>query len=165
MPELEPNDNESETNDPVELINNSGFEANNTAPWFGHGETQVELESAHVYQGLYSAKATARTDNWNGIAHTVTLEAGKTYLMSAYVKLANAELDKASLSVKLTDDAGDHYNSAAYQVEVNNTNWTLLTGEYTHTVDGTDAGTYIYIEGTASGVEYYIDNISVTKKR
>ncbi|KMT63685.1 hypothetical protein XM47_18395 [Catenovulum maritimum] len=163
----EPNleDNQDNTTTPAaNLVTNSDFESGNTHNWFGHGPTSVEIESSEVNAGQYAAKASARTDSWNGIAHNINLTPGETYLVTAWIKLANAAADKASLSIKLTDDAGDHYNSAAYQVEVSNDNWTKLTGEYTHTVSGNDLGTYVYIEGPASGVDYYIDNISVVAK-
>lgn len=155
----------NQTEDPAEpvvnLIENSDFEKGNTHHWFGHGPTIVTLEDTEAHSGLYSAKASGRTDNWNGIGINANLVAGKTYRLSAWVKLTNADNDVASLSVKLTDDAGDHYSSAAYQVAVSHNEWTQLTGTYTHTVIGADAGHYIYIEGPASNVDFIIDDVSV----
>ncbi|MGJ8693845.1 MAG: carbohydrate binding domain-containing protein [Thalassotalea sp.] len=90
-----------------------------------------------------------------------TLTPDATYTVSAWVKLGNAASDTAVLTIKLTDDGGDHY-VGINTITATNSEWMQLTGSYTHTVDGTEVSAFVYVERPAAGVEYYIDDISVT---
>lgn len=144
-----------------EILANPDFESG-ISNWFSHGSTSVTLETVEVHSGNNSAKAADRTDGWNGIAHGVDglLTAGETYTVSAWVKLANVSSDTVGLTVKLTDDDGEHY-VGVNTITATDGEWMQLTGTYTHTVVGNEVSAYVYVEGPAAGVEYYIDDISV----
>ncbi|WP_111977867.1 endo-1,4-beta-xylanase [Algibacillus agarilyticus] len=156
--------------DPDELLVNTSFEAGNVEQWFGHGPTQASIETTEFYAGANSLKATNRDSNWNGIAHTLKgkLTSGQKYTMSVWVKLAAAGSENMSLSVKLVDDGNLDADNAVQDQYINVASsavtdgaWVQLTGEYTHTLIGNETDAYLYIEGAAAGVEFYIDEASV----
>ena len=152
-----------ETPEPISnnILLNPDFELG-TEHWFGHGSTSVTLEKTQAHSGNNSAKAADRTGGWNGIAHGMDglLTVDETYTVSAWVKLANASSANVGLTIKLTDDEGDHY-VGVNSVTATDGEWIQLTGSYTHSVIGNEVSTYVYIEGPDAGIEYYIDDISI----
>ncbi|MDC2891054.1 carbohydrate binding domain-containing protein [Psychrosphaera algicola] len=123
----------------------------------------LTIEQTEVKAGSFSLKVTDRTDGWNGAAISFgdKLIVGHTYSVSVWVKMANVDSSNVSLTVKVADDDGDHYNGIGSTIATN-TDWVELTGEYTHAPIGTEtAEPYIYIEGADAGVEYYVDSLVV----
>ena len=43
----------------------------------------------------------------------------------------------------------------------NNSAWTYISGSYTLTVNGTLTGLFVYVEGPATGIDIYLDDVSV----
>ncbi|MDO6718672.1 carbohydrate binding domain-containing protein [Psychrosphaera sp. 1_MG-2023] len=144
-------------------LDNADLETGSTDPWFGNGPAVLTIEQTEVKAGSFSLKVTDRTDGWNGAAISFgdKLIVGHTYTVSVWVKMANVDSSNVSLTVKVADDDGDHYNGIGSTIATN-TDWVELTGEYTHAPIGTEtAEPYIYIEGADAGVEYYVDSLVV----
>ena len=144
------------------LLTNPGFETGSTMGWYSFGPTVITAVSDQAQDGKYSALVTSRTQAWQGIAQGLLskMEVGKTYTVSAWVRLQNKESDTVKLTFKRTDQGGDHYDFCA-AVTANNTGWTQLTGQYKVTADGNLTTLDLYAEGPAPGVNFYLDNVSV----
>jgi glucuronoarabinoxylan endo-1,4-beta-xylanase len=144
-----------------ELAVNPGFEDGTTNGWYNFGAGAITASNTTAHSGMYSGEVTGRTATWQGIAQGFTskVEIGKTYQVSAWVKLDNATSDSADLSFKMTDESGTHYSPFAYGT-VNNTGWTQITGKYTVKSNGLLMLLDLYVEGPASGVNFYVDDLS-----
>lgn len=144
------------------LLNNPGFEAGSTDGWYSFGPTAISVVKDQAQEGEYSAYVSKRTASWQGIAQSQLsrMEVGKTYMVSAWVRLENTASDTMKLTCKRTDNGGDHYDSVAAGT-ANNTGWTQITGQYKVTADGKLTALEIYAEGPVPGVNFYVDNVSV----
>ena len=100
--------------------------------------------------------------NWQGIKQSVfgKLVQGKIYKVSGWVRLDNAKSDTVAISFEQQDDSGTKYIGVA-RAAASDTNWTLLSGEFTLKVTGTLAVLDMYFEGPVSGVNFYVDDASV----
>ena len=134
------------------LLNNPGFETGSTEGWYGFGPALITAVSDQAQDGKYSALVANRTDTWQGIAQELLskMEVGKTYTVSAWVRLQNKASDTVKLTFKRTDKGGDHYDQCAAGT-ANNTGWTQLTGQYKVTADGNLTTLVLYAEGLAVG--------------
>lgn len=144
-------------------LTNADFEAGNIDPWFANGDAVLTIESTEVESGSYSLKVTDRVASWNGaaISFVDTLTSGHTYTISVRVKTANVDSADITMTVKSADGDGEHYSSFA-TVTATNTDWIELTGEYSHQVVGAEtAEPFIYVEGPAAEVEYYVDSLTI----
>jgi glucuronoarabinoxylan endo-1,4-beta-xylanase len=148
------------------LLNNPGFETGSTEGWYSFGPAAISVVKDPVQDGKYSAYVSKRTDGWQGIAQTMLsrMDVGKTYVISAWVRLENKASDTVKITVKRTDKAGDHYEQAAAGT-ANNTGWTQITGQYKVTADGKLTALEVYAEGPAAGVNFYIDSIIVKEAK
>jgi glucuronoarabinoxylan endo-1,4-beta-xylanase len=148
------------------LLNNPGFETGSTEGWYSFGPAAVSAVKDSVQDGKYSAYVFRRTDSWQGIAQSMLsrVEVGKTYLISAWVRLENKASDTVKITVKRADKAGDHYEQAAAGT-ANNTGWVQITGQYKVTADGKLTGLEVYAEGPAAGVNFYVDSVSVKEAK
>jgi glucuronoarabinoxylan endo-1,4-beta-xylanase len=148
------------------LISNPSFEAGSTEGWYSFGPTAISAVNDPAQEGKYSAYVTKRADGWQGIAQNMLakMEVGKTYVVSAWVRLENKASDTVKITCKRTDKGGDHYDQAAAGT-ANNTGWTQITGEYKVIADGNLTALDLYAEGPAAGVNFYIDNVSVKETK
>lgn len=142
---------------------NPGFETGTLEGWFNFGgpsKVTVTDETAHT--GSYCALITGRTENWQGIAQDLStiMKPGRTYEISAWIKLKNKMHDAGRINVKRTDDQGDNYTWVG-SATVNDEEWTWVGGRYELQVNGTLKTLELYTEGPGAGVEYYVDNVVV----
>lgn len=145
------------------LLVNPGFETGTLEGWFNFGgpsKVTVTDETAHT--GSYCALITGRTENWQGIAQDLStiMKPGRTYEISAWIKLKNKMHDAGRINVKRTDDQGDNYTWVG-SATVNDEEWTWVGGRYELQVNGTLKTLELYTEGPGAGVEYYVDNVVV----
>jgi endo-1,4-beta-xylanase len=143
------------------LLENPGFE-DGTTGWTGRG-CEIEAVSTPVHSGSGSAKASGRTDAWQGIKQSLLgkVSNGKTYKISGWVRLDNSDSDTAIVSIEQADDNGTRYinvNSAA----ASNSEWVELSGEFTLDAAGTLKTLDIYFEGPAPEVNFFVDDVSVS---
>ncbi|MGA2070221.1 MAG: carbohydrate binding domain-containing protein [Sedimentisphaerales bacterium] len=146
------------------ILTNPGFESGTTG-WSGFG-CSITTSSTIKRSGSYSGKAYSRTGTWNGLQQDMLgkMESGKTYTISGWMMLEGAgsggDTIKATVRQKDSRDGNDHYFLVNQTTGYNGT-WTLVSGSFTLNVVGTLQSLYLYFEGPASGVVYYLDDANV----
>ncbi len=142
------------------ILINPGFEKE-TEGWAGRG-CPIEAVSTPVHSGSGSVKATDRGASWQGVRQSVfdTMTDGKTYQISGWARLDNAPKDQLLLSVEQQDDSGTHYHNVA-TVTATDSNWVLLSGNFTLDVNGALTVLDVYFDGAAPGVNFYVDDVNV----
>ncbi len=142
------------------ILVNPDFE-NGTSEWAGRN-CRIEAVKSPVHNGSGSAKASGRNANWQGIKQSVfdKVVSGKTYKISGWVRLDNAPSTSVSLSVEQQDDGGTNYHNVA-NATVTDSNWVLLSGNFTLDVNGGLSVLDVYFEGPAPGVNFYVDDANV----
>lgn len=140
------------------LVTNGDFE-NGTTGWSARGGS-IEAVEEPVHGGEGAAKATDRTDTWNGIKQDMIgkMEAGKTYKISAWVNMEDGGTVIAS--IEKTDDSGTNYINIA-KATVSDGEWAQITGEFTPEVDGDLATLDLYFEGPDADVTFFVDDVAV----
>jgi glucuronoarabinoxylan endo-1,4-beta-xylanase len=148
------------------LLNNPGFETGSTEGWNSFGPATIAAVNDQAQEGKYSAFVSKRAAAWQGIAQGMLsrMKVGKTYEVSAWVRLENKASDTVNLTFKRTDKGGDHYDWGATGT-VTNTGWTKISGQYTVTANGDLTTLDLYAEGPAPEVNFYIDNVSVQEMK
>jgi arabinoxylan arabinofuranohydrolase len=144
------------------LITNPGMEPGNTNGWAVNGAGSIAVSTAQKYSGTYSLLSTGRTATWNGPLSNITsqVQNGKTYACSGWVRLDNTTSGNVIMTIKKTDGSGTTYTNVATGTG-SNSSWVQLSGNYTLSVSGTLTELSIYFEGPNSGVNYYLDDVTV----
>ena len=144
------------------LITNPGMETGNTTGWAVNGAGTIAASTAQKHSGTYSLLHTGRTATWNGPLQNLTskVQSGKTYACSGWVRLDNTASATVIMTIKKVDGGGTTYTNINSKTG-SNSSWVQLSGNYTLTVSGTLTELSIYFEGPASGVNYYLDDVSV----
>jgi GH35 family endo-1,4-beta-xylanase len=154
---------------PAELIVDGDFE-DGIGSWGPRGDATVTLETTEAHTGNNSALVVGRTANWQGISKSVVglFTAGESYNVSAWVKLsddASTVTPNMKLTLEINHGAGDgttEYLEMTAPVTVSAGDWVELTGTYTHTITTTANSANLYVEGSETTVDFYVDDISVT---
>ncbi len=143
------------------LLTNPGFE-NGTDGWSDRS-CKIEAVTTPVHSGTKAAKVSERTDAWQGIKQSLLgkVENGKTYKVSAWVRLDNSASDNIIVSIEQTDGSGTKYKNIAKKV-ANNTEWVELSGEFKLEASGNLETLDIYFEGPAAGINFFVDDVSVS---
>jgi hypothetical protein len=138
---------------------NPGFEGGLTN-WYANSGT-IQSEYTEVHSGTQSVLVKDRTLTWMGVQQTMIgrLDANRTYRVSCWAKLKNAASGNLRLTLRIEDDDGPHWRGIG-STTINNSGWTFLDGDIFVDVVGTMTAIYLYAEGLAIGVEYWIDDVS-----
>jgi hypothetical protein len=141
------------------LVTNGDFE-NGTTGWSARGGS-IEAVEDPVYDGEGAAKATDRTDTWNGIKQDMMdkMEAGKTYKISGWATIEDGS-GPVIVSIEKTDDSGTNYINIA-TAQVSDGEWAQISGEFTPEVDGDLATLDLYFEGPDADVDFFVDDVAV----
>ncbi len=141
------------------ILVNPGFE-NGTEGWEGRN-CAIEAVKSPVHSGSGSAKASRRDANWQGVKQSVfgKMADGKTYKISGWVRLENATIGRAALSVEQQDGKGTNYHNVAYAAATDS-KWALLSGDFTLNVNGTLSVLDVYFEGPDPNVNFYVDDVN-----
>jgi glucuronoarabinoxylan endo-1,4-beta-xylanase len=142
------------------ILVNPGFE-NGTDGWTGRS-CQISAVSTPVHSGSGSAKANGRDSNWQGIRQSMfdKMANGKTYQIQGWIRLENAPSAPVALSVEKQDSGGTKYINVA-SATATDSNWVLLSGNFTLDVNGTVSVLDVYFEGPPPGVNFYVDDANV----
>ncbi len=142
------------------LLINPDFE-NGTEGWASRS-CRIEAVSSPVHSGSGSIKAAGRDSNWQGIKQSMfgKMTSGKTYQISGWIRLDNAPNAPVALSVEQQDNSGTKYHNVASAVATNS-NWVLLSGNFTPDVNGAMTVLDVYFEGPPPGVNFYVDDVNV----
>ncbi|TAA41836.1 carbohydrate binding domain-containing protein [Corallincola spongiicola] len=152
-------DPDPETN----LLQNGDFESGNTAGWVpGYSATTAVTTSA--YTGNYALSSTNRTEWYHGPKQVVTntLTVGKTYQLSAWVRMVSGTSSKIE-SRLLTQDGNGHTWTKLGQVS-GSTQWQEITAEFTVTATGSLRQAELYFFGPHAGSEFIVDDVVLTEK-
>ncbi|MCL6591297.1 MAG: carbohydrate binding domain-containing protein [Firmicutes bacterium] len=144
------------------LITNPGMETGNTSGWAVNGAGSIAVSTAQKHSGTYSLLHTGRTASWNGPIQNITSKTqnGRTYACSGWVRLDNTASASFKMTIKKVDSSGTTYTNIATGTG-SNSRWVQLSGNYTLNVSGTLTELSIYFEGPGSGINYYLDDVSV----
>ena len=151
------------------LISNGSFEDGEIGNWKPRGDAKLEVtKETKAYDGDYSLKVTGRKQNWNGPAYSVKdlMEKEKTYKVSLKVKAVEGQAalgkeEKVTLSMQKTIDGSDAYNNLVSSVDINETDWTTISTEYTLSYSGELTLLDIYLESNTVDLEFYVDDFSI----
>src|SRR5690606_29058534 len=116
---------------PVTLLS-SDFEDGETAPWQARGDgVSIAVTDADGHESDRSLLVSGRSDGWHGVQTPINglFEEGKTYQVSAWVKLAEGE-DPANLKFTVAE-VPESYEEVNTAVEVTDAEWVQISGSYT----------------------------------
>jgi O-glycosyl hydrolase len=139
------------------ILVNPGFEKG-TDGWEGRN-CQIEAVKSPVHSGSGSVKAFGRNANWQGVKQSVfdKMVNGKTYKISGWVRLENAASSRIALTIEQQDGCGTNYHNVATGTATDS-NWVLLSGDFTLDVNGTLSVLDVYFEGPDPNVNFYVDD-------
>jgi GH35 family endo-1,4-beta-xylanase len=145
------------------LIGNGGFEYGTTAKWRSFAGAPVSVVTDNVHSGNYAGFVSLRAQAYDGLAQSITdqVTQGQAYQASAWVRLTNASSAPVSMTVRVTDQDGNSYIGVG-TATANDTGWTELTGVFTATWSGTLEDLTVYVEGPPVGVDYLLDDVSIS---
>jgi endo-1,4-beta-xylanase len=143
------------------LLKNPGFE-NGIEDWADRS-CQIEAVATPVHSGAKCVKVSGRTELWQGIKQSLLgkVTGGKTYKVSAWVRLENADADNIIMSIEQADDNGTKYMNVA-RAMANKTEWVELSGEFKLDTKGTLTTLDIYFEGPAKDINFFVDDVAVS---
>ncbi|WP_152401534.1 endo-1,4-beta-xylanase [Paenibacillus cellulositrophicus] len=141
------------------------FEDGTLQGWYGRGGNEVLTVSPNAaHTGSYGMQVTGRTQGWNGPQLDVTpiMETGKTYHLSAWVKLpAGTASSPVSIVVQRTTDGANAYELVK-SVQASDSGWVKLSGEYTlqHPIESLA----VYIESfDVPTLDFYVDDVVIER--
>jgi hypothetical protein len=143
------------------VLKNPGFE-NGVEDWSDRS-CKIEAVTTPVHSGAKSAKVSGRTAEWQGIKQSLLGKVlnGKTYKISAWVRLENADADTITISIEQADDKGTVYKNVA-KVTASKTEWVELSGEFTFSASGALTTLDVYLEGPAQDINFFVDDVVVS---
>ena len=145
------------------VLLNPGFE-NGVNEWQSRGG-DIKAISTSPYSGTYSGHAYNRSASWNGIQQNMhgRMVEGATYQISGWIKTSSSSNSDIHITFQKNDDSnsGSPEYKWAGSGTANSSGWTYITGSYTLNVTGTLSSLIVYIEGPDSGIDIYIDDITV----
>lgn len=146
--------------DPADVVVlSSDFEDGAAAPWQGRGAASVAVIDTDGHESAKSLLVTGRTANWHGVQTPINglFEEGRTYQISAWVKLAEGE-EPANMKFTVAEQPEDYVevNSA---VSVTDAEWVQLAGTYTRGADVTSGD--LYIEASGNETSFLVDDIVI----
>ncbi|MGA2914598.1 MAG: carbohydrate binding domain-containing protein [Sedimentisphaerales bacterium] len=129
--------------------------------WAGRS-CQIQAVTSPVHSGKGAVKAFGRDSNWQGIRQSMfgKMESGKTYQISAWLRLETGASTPVAISVEQQDGSGTKYHNVASGTATDS-NWVLLSGSFTPDVNGALTVLDIYFEGPPPGVNFYVDDVNV----
>ncbi|MGN7357206.1 endo-1,4-beta-xylanase [Paenibacillus sp. SAF-054] len=137
------------------------FEDGTLQGWYGRGGSEIlTVSPIAAHTGSYGMQVTGRTQGWNGPQLDVTpiMEKGKTYQLSAWIKLpAGTPSSPVSIVVQRTTDGANAYELVK-TVQASDSGWVKLSGEYT--LQQPIEGLAVYIESfDVPTLDYYVDDV------
>lgn len=123
----------------------------------------VAVTTAEAHGGAQAASVTGRTDTWHGLGAPVTgvFQSGRTYQISAWVKLPAGEAGPADLRVSVQrDNAGtSSYDTVATATGVTADAWVQVQASY---VMAAADSALLYVESAAGTASFLVDDVVVT---
>ncbi len=130
--------------------------------WGPRGPSSVTL-SDDAHGGAQAALVADRTQAWNGIGATVTdvFQQGRTYTVSAWLKLAEGATEPADLRISVQrDNAGEStYDTVTTVTGVTADRWVQAQAQYT--MASADSA-LLYVESSSSLASFLVDDVVVS---
>ena len=154
----------------VSLIDNAGFESGSMdSGLVPFGSINLSVSSDQAYAGssslLVQRSTAASPALWNGLRFylsgenaTDSLEVGTTYEFSSKIFLSDSSANLA-LTIKELSDPIAYNTVASYAEGVVAGTWVSLSGQFVYQ----EYMDFIYIAGVDIGVDFYVDDISLSK--
>lgn len=144
---------------------NGGFETGETSAWEASGSAALTVTSTDVRSGSYAVHVTGRTDTWNSAQsdmRNIGLEAGRTYLISAWVKTDGTTAETIKMTMEYVDDGeSPQYRTLAQSSDT--LEWVQLSNIYTHRPEGDVSTLKVYFEAASTTGSYFVDDLIVTE--
>lgn len=156
----------SETGDGAASVRISkDFEDGTLQGWFGRGGNEVlTVSPLAAHTGSYGMQVTGRTQGWNGPQLDVTpiMETGKTYRLSAWVKLpAGTPGSPVSMVIQRTTGGTNAYE-VVKSVQAGDSGWLKLSGEYT--LQQPIESLAVYFESfDHPTLDFYVDDVVIER--
>ena len=147
------------------IISSSSFESSfdGWVNWSNDSSSNyIQLSDEQSKYGTQSLKVIERTQNWHSAKFDLDfLENGSNYTIYLWVK-GTEGTGTAQLRVKKTNSGVSTYQDITNQININQNEWTLLSGDYTHSQN---EDSFLYVKGPSvingSGADFFIDNFSL----
>ncbi|MDT0165897.1 endo-1,4-beta-xylanase [Actinotalea sp. AC32] len=128
--------------------------------WTARGDgsaTAALVAGGHESDG--ALQVTGRTQTWNGVQRTVALEAGATYDLSVWVRMADGEpTSPVTLSAEL-DVEENPWTNIATASAVGPGSWAQISATYTVPAQGVRL---LYLESSNATASFLVDDVRVT---
>lgn len=135
-----------------------------------NGASTPVASNAAAYAGSYSLLTTTGATGAGGpsINLNSVLQAGATYTITGYVKLASGEsASNANFTIARTDPScsgGTCYDTiGAYQVPVTASGFAQIGGSYTVSATETGLNLYAQLVGATTAQSFYLDDVIITE--
>ena len=147
------------------IVSSSSFETSfdGWVKWSNENSTNdIALSEEDSKHGNKSIKVFGRTQNWHSAKFDLDfLENGNNYSIYLWVK-GTEDTGTAQLRVKKTNSGESTYQDITDQININQNEWTLLSGDYTHSQN---EDSFLYVKGPSViseiGADFFIDNFSL----
>lgn len=146
------------------LVANAGAEQG-LAPWTTVGENEVlDQSQLQFYSGNFSFFVTNRQLTYEGLGQSLSgLMAGYDYQVSAWLYVDSPSPENVLITARENTtnmaQSATNYKPIANAAVANN--WTQLSGIYTLNYEGSLDELFVYVEGPAANVDFYMDDFSI----
>jgi len=143
------------------LLQNPGFE-NGLDGWSGLGAATLSVTMDDVHGGDYALLVSGRDATWQGPVQSLLgrLEPGRSYQVSAWVKLAGGEEQPLGMTVALTDQNGERFINLIDSRGFSD-RWVQLTEVFRYQAAEPATRLDLYLQGPAPGVDFLVDDVLV----
>ncbi|MGC6424098.1 MAG: sulfatase-like hydrolase/transferase [Lentimonas sp.] len=143
-------------------VTNGSFE-NNFEGWNNFGPVHLEINTVNTLAGDHSVLVSDRTAQWNGLKQNMLsqLERGKTFHISAWVKLVNSDSDVIRLNIKQVIGSNDPEYLPIDSINATNERFALIEGKYTVPESDEITAIELTVNGPAAGVDFIVDYVRV----
>lgn len=154
--------------DPVtgqNLLTNPGFELGDTTGWWGDGLKVIPTgRNSLAHSGKFVALTSNRVAPWDGAGQNLMGEMadGKTYRISGWIRIENAESSPIELIVSQRDSNGFKWEPFIRSLAYND-RWTYFSGLFTIKVDGLLTALNLQIGGPPAEVNFYLDDFEIVE--
>lgn len=141
------------------------FEDGTTQGWYGRGGNEsLTAAASAAHSGKFGLQVTGRTEGWNGPMLNLAsfMEVGKSYELSAWVRLPAGTPDSSVSMLIERKTNGDMYYESVAAKTVTESGWVKLTGAYSllHPIE--TLGVYFESIDNAK-LEFNVDDVIIAR--
>lgn len=148
-----------------EYSTNGNLELGDTTGWNAAGAS-IAVSDIEPFDGTYSLHVTGRTETWNSAQYELIntgVQAGRTYQISAWVKIDGDVADNIKMTVEVQDEDNDTNRYLGLDQSAETLDWVMLSRTYTFAPDGEATSFKVYFEADTATSSYFIDNLVITE--